>query len=157
MALMDQVQRMEQQVAQRLQELEPLVSEYEELKKVAERLGLSSSNAAPAPADRRTGGASSSPATAAATTKRARPTSRTRTRRRSGGRRNAAAPGSRQQDVVRLVSERPGISVSEIGKELGVDPTGLYQIVRRLEARGEIRKEGKALRVAGGTQAAPAD
>jgi DNA-binding Lrp family transcriptional regulator len=47
--------------------------------------------------------------------------------------------------VLRLVGERPGISVSELGKELGVDPTGLYQIVRRLEARGLIRKEGMQL------------
>ena len=55
------------------------------------------------------------------------------------------APGSRQQDVLRLVNERPGISVPELGKELGVDPTGLYQIVRRLEGRGAIRKDGRQL------------
>jgi DNA-binding Lrp family transcriptional regulator len=52
------------------------------------------------------------------------------------------------------VNERPGISVPELGRELGVDPTGLYQIVRRLETRGEIRKNGRQLQpVASGADA----
>jgi hypothetical protein len=44
MALLDQVHRMEEQVAQRLRELEPLMREYEELKRVAERLGVTASD-----------------------------------------------------------------------------------------------------------------
>jgi hypothetical protein len=61
-------------------------------------------------------------------------------------RRNAAAPGQRQQDVVRLVTERPGITVAELAQELSVDATGLYGVVRRLQAKGQISKDGTALR-----------
>jgi len=44
-----------------------------------------------------------------------------------------------------LVRERPGVTVAEAGKELGVDPTGLYRIVHRLEQRGDVRKNGREL------------
>ena len=61
-------------------------------------------------------------------------------------RRNAAAPGQREQDVARLVGERPGITVAELARQLSVDATGLYAVVRRLQAEGQITKEGTALR-----------
>jgi Winged helix-turn-helix DNA-binding len=151
MAVMDEVQRMQREVARRLKELEPLVSEYNELQKVAERLGVpktdSRRSARSAGRSRRTATTRTSGRSAAGATKTPRAASQRATKARTTrGRRNAAAPGSRQQDVVRLVGERPGISVPDLGKELGVDPTGLYQIVRRLETRGVIRKDGRALR-----------
>ena len=40
MSVLDQVHKLEQQVVDRLKELEPLTREYEQLRKVAERLGL---------------------------------------------------------------------------------------------------------------------
>ena len=40
MSLLDQVHKLEQQVVDRLKELEPLTREYEQLRKVAERLGV---------------------------------------------------------------------------------------------------------------------
>ena len=40
MSLLDQVRKLEQQVTDRLKELEPLTREYEQLRKFAERLGL---------------------------------------------------------------------------------------------------------------------
>jgi hypothetical protein len=135
MPVLDQLKDLENRVAGRLAELEPLVAEYHELQQVAERLGIKPRAAASAPA----------PTT----------TRRRTTRRKSAGagigrrtprrRRNAAAPGSRQADVLRLVTARPGITVPELGRELNVDPTGLYQIVRRLESRGELRKIGPRL------------
>ena len=138
-----------QQVARRLQELEPLMAEYRELEQVAERLGLSrtSRRAARGRSARSGARASTAVKTSPAADAKAPRTSgrRATTRRRTRSRRNAVAPGSRQQDVLRLVNERPGISVPELGKELGVDPTGLYQIVRRLEGRGAIRKDGRQL------------
>jgi DNA-binding MarR family transcriptional regulator len=54
----------------------------------------------------------------------------------------------RQQDVLRLVKQRPGISVSEIAKELGVDATGLYRPVHKLEQDGAIIKRGVTLQPA---------
>jgi Winged helix-turn-helix DNA-binding len=158
MALLDQLHRMEQQVQRRLRELEPLVNEYHELQKVAQRLGISHSDgkttASPA-------GHSRVAATGRGATAGATKTSRTRratTGRGTRRRRTAASPGSRQQEVLRLVNQRPGITVPELGKELGVDPTGLYQIVRRLESRGQIRKDGRQLQpLAAAPQDASAD
>jgi hypothetical protein len=62
--------------------------------------------------------------------------------------RTAAAPGQREQDVLRLVRERPGVTVAELAAELHVDATGLYGVVRRLQAKGQIRKDGTQLRLA---------
>jgi DNA-binding Lrp family transcriptional regulator len=52
----------------------------------------------------------------------------------------------RQQDVLRLVKQPPGITVSEIAKELGVDATGLYRPVQELEQDRAIIKRGVTLR-----------
>jgi len=41
MSLLDQLRSMEEHVAKRLTELRPIIAEYEELRKVADRLGLS--------------------------------------------------------------------------------------------------------------------
>jgi hypothetical protein len=43
------------------------------------------------------------------------------------------------------VRGRPGLTVRQAAQELGVDPTGLYPVVRRLEKRGDLRKNGRAL------------
>jgi DNA-binding MarR family transcriptional regulator len=51
--------------------------------------------------------------------------------------------------VLELVRARPGITVAEAGKALGVDPTGLYRVVHRLEQRGDVKKNGRALEPAG--------
>ena len=69
---------------------------------------------------------------------------------RGGGarsRRNAAPPGERERQLLELVASRPGVTVREIAGELGVDPTGLYGIVRRLQAKGRLSKEGAGLRL----------
>jgi hypothetical protein len=57
-------------------------------------------------------------------------------------------PGKRDEDIIRLVAAQPGITVAQVGKELGVDSTGLYRVVRRLQASGHIRKQGVALQPA---------
>ena len=150
MAVLDELERVKRQVARRLGELEPLVTEYNELQQVADRLGISPADRqAPRRSGRRSRGSAATgtravPAASRAKTRRAS-SRRSSTRRTARSRRNTAAPGSRQQDVLRLVNERPGISVPELGKELGIDPTGLYPIVRRLEGRGAIRKDGPQL------------
>jgi DNA-binding MarR family transcriptional regulator len=62
-------------------------------------------------------------------------------KRRAGSSRTSR----RQQDVLRLVKQRPGITVREIARELGVDATGLYRPVHKLEQDGAITKRGVAL------------
>jgi hypothetical protein len=140
MSVLQELSDLRQRAVARLNELEPLVAEYQQLQAVLAKLGPDDAGggraaAAAKPASRRR--SSAKPAR-----KRATPA-----RKASGGsrRRRAVAPGSRERDVVRLVGERPGISVPEIARELNVDPTGLYAIVRRLTAKGQMRKDGTKL------------
>jgi hypothetical protein len=127
-----------------MKELEPAVAEYQELQQAAERLGIDVA-ASPVPAASRgsrrrraTRKSASGPGASAASAKPAR--------RRS---RRSVTPGQRQQQLLELVQNRPGISVREAATELGVDPTGLYRVVRRLEERGDVRKSGRQLEPAG--------
>jgi hypothetical protein len=171
-SVLDQFRTAEQQVAERLRELEPLAEEYQELKQVAQRLGLDRSGRAPAPDKQRP------PPPARTQGRRRRPKTKTgsaRSTREAGGRsgtvKASAAPTSaravrrsrsvgdkgrpgvdgrsRQQDVLHLVNQHPGITVREIARALGVDATGLYRPVHKLEQQGVISKRGAALQPTG--------
>jgi hypothetical protein len=173
-SVLDQFRTAEEQVAKRLRELKPLVAEYQELDQVARRLGLSVSNDAqaagarpPAPAEparRRRRAAKAVTRSAASkrdgsagsgTTKAAVVATQGRGARSPRGSAGNSQVGSsrtsrRQQDVLRLVKQRPGITVSEIAKELGVDATGLYRPVHKLEQDGAIIKRGVTLQPTSG-------
>jgi predicted transcriptional regulator len=56
----------------------------------------------------------------------------------------------RQQEVLRLIHDRPGITVKEIATELDVDATNLYRHVRKLQRVGLITKHGTALQPSSG-------
>jgi hypothetical protein len=146
-SVLDDLRAAEQRVAERLRELEPSVAEYNELKEVADRIGISI-DAAPTPTPaatatkrstrRRRASRPARPGNAATATSAAaaKPAGRAR-----------AGSAQRSQQLVELVRARPGITVREAGTELGVDPTSLYRVVRRLEERGELRKNGRNLEV----------
>ena len=129
MSVIDELKGLEDRVAQRMTELRPLVDEYRELEQVAQRLGVtapaSADTAAPRRRPRRRA-RSSAPAAASAGT-----------RARTNGRRD---------QLLAAVKARPGITVREVGAELGVDPTSLYRIVHRLEQDGALQKSGRELR-----------
>ena len=196
MSLLDQVHKLEQQVVDRLKELEPLAREYEQLRQVAERLGVKYSpgsaeddgeakpakssdrarpragagkRAARTPAKKQSGraaarGSAAKPAPTSRGTRTTgqRPASRgaatgakgkaapsragNRTRQQSRGRRAAPArPGQRDDELLRLVADNPGITVRELGARLGVDATGLYRVANRLMKAGRVRKDGPRL------------
>jgi transcriptional regulator with GAF, ATPase, and Fis domain len=143
-SVLDQFRDAEQRVAQRLKELEPAVAEYRELETIAERLGIDSTTTAkpgaatpPARPRRRASRAPAKSARGGAKTTSAAKKARPRARR--------GAAGEREQQLLELVRERPGITVAEAGKTLGVDPTGLYRVVHRLEQRGDVVKNGRKL------------
>jgi transposase len=130
-SVIDELKGLEDRVARRMTELRPLVDEYRELEQVAQRLGVAPPVAAETPAPRR------------------RPRRRSRraaTATPSAGAR-ARANGRRDQ-LLAIVKERPGVTVREVGTELGVDPTSLYRIVHRLEQDGALQKSGRELRPA---------
>ena len=173
-SVLDQFRTAEEQVAKRLRELKPLVAEYHELEQVAQRLGLNVSDDAPAPgtrpptstkrarrrrhaakratrsaAPKRDGSANGGTTKASVAATQARPARSPQSA--AGESRNGSSRTSRrQQDVLRLVKQRPGITVSEIAKELGVDATGLYRPVHKLEQDGAIVKRGLALQPTSG-------
>jgi hypothetical protein len=130
MTVLEDLEAIEHRVTARIDELRPMLEEYRELEAAARRLGIDVDAIKPA----------------------SRSSSRRRTRRRRAkpARRGARSSGrvQRRDQVLALINERPGISVPDIGKELGVDPTGLYRVVRQLQKEGAIRKEGLALQPA---------
>jgi hypothetical protein len=131
-SVIEEFRGLEDRVAQRMAELRPLVDEYHELERIAERLGLSQT-AAKTGAPRGRGGARRARGNASST--RARASGRTR-------------DGGRRDQLLAVVKEQPGITVREVGTRLGVDPTSLYRIVHRLEKDGALRKNGRELRPA---------
>jgi hypothetical protein len=205
MSLLDQVRKLEQQVVGRLRELEPLTREYEQLRKVAERLGVRyTPTATDDETDRPPATATTGAAKARAKPRAARTTAKARTTRSSGksaakratkprtaksrggrgaradkpatgdratatpasqgaatggGRsrdgRSAARPGEREAQVLRVVGESPGITVREIGERIGVDPTGLYRVTKKLTAEGRLRKDGTRLHATTSDASAP--
>lgn len=132
MSLIDELRSVKSRVADRLRELEPLVAEYNELVKEAERLGIDTKRAetaAPAPAPRRPARGRSS-----------------RSRTRKAATPKPAPPSSDSRDkVIAAVAAAPGATVAEIAKSLGVEATSLYRLVRALTDDGTLTKRGRQL------------
>jgi ribosomal protein S25 len=133
-SVLDDLHGFEQRVVARLHELQPLVTEYEELQQVAARMGIdvTAPQRAQAPARRQT--------------RKRTPKRSASSRRRPGG--TKATGVERRARILELIGEQPGITVSEISKDIGVDPPPLYRVVRKLQAEGVVKKEGAALRLA---------
>ena len=146
MSVLNEVRDLEGRITARLNELRPLVEEYEALQRVAERLGVD------ARAPRRSQIAAT--ATRRGATKSRSSTSRSRkrpagrgasSRRRVGG--TQATGRERRERVLALIGEQPGITVSDISARLGVDAPPLYRVVRKLQGEGLIEKRGKQLQL----------
>jgi predicted Rossmann fold nucleotide-binding protein DprA/Smf involved in DNA uptake len=75
--------------------------------------------------------------TATASTKTAAP----RRRRRRGG--------TRADQAVALVERNPGISASEIAKQLKIKPNYLYRVLGEMEKEGRVKKKGREYHPAG--------
>lgn len=71
-------------------------------------------------------------ATATATATSAAPRKR---RRRRGG--------TRADQAVALVEQNPGISASEIAKQMKIKPNYLYRVLGELEKEGRVTKKGR--------------
>ena len=49
---------------------------------------------------------------------------------------------------MKLVAANPGISASEIAKQMKIKPNYLYRVLGELEKEGKVRKEGRAYHAA---------
>ena len=59
-------------------------------------------------------------------------------------RRRRRRGGTRADQAVKLVTDNPGISASEIATQMKIKPNYLYRVLGELEKEGKVRKEGRA-------------
>jgi sugar-specific transcriptional regulator TrmB len=62
--------------------------------------------------------------------------SKTRQRRRRRG-------GTRADQAVKIVSDNPGITASEVAKKMKIQPNYLYRVMPTLESEGQVVKRDK--------------
>jgi hypothetical protein len=123
-AVLDDLNRVEERLAARIRELEAQMDELDELRRLADRLGLDVPSRRPARPARSRGHATGG---------------------RSTGSKRTGRP-TRRDRVLELVRERPGITVPELVEEMKVNRTSLYPVVRQLVSDGLIEKSGAQLR-----------
>ena len=110
------------EIDSRLRELRPLVEEYRSLEQAAEALD----------------GVSGAPRRAT--------TTRTRTPARRAGTRRRGRPrgsGTRGKQALKLVKAKPGITISELAKEMGIKANYLYRVMPGLEKEKKVRRRGR--------------
>ena len=79
--------------------------------------------------------------TASTATRTRRPAGSTARRtRRSRGRRGGA---TRANQALELVRGKPGITIPEIAKSMGIEPNYLYRVLPKLAQEGQIKKDGQ--------------
>jgi hypothetical protein len=142
---------LEERILTRIAELEASVSELEQLREVAARLGIL--DGAPRGEQPTTPKATASVQTPRRPPVRRRPRA-SGTRATPGGARSATGPAAtlpaaaqstRRERVLEVVGVAPGISVREIVTQLGVNRTSLYPVVRALLSDGLLYKDGTGL------------
>ena len=129
MSIVSDVQRL---VRERISELEPLVDEYNQLKKMLltfEQAEL------PGPGRPRRGQGASKPRKAKA--------GHARSRRSIADGSSTYSRGKRAAETLEFVAAKPGITVSELADKMGIGPTYLYRVLPALERDGKLKKTGK--------------
>jgi Winged helix-turn-helix DNA-binding len=132
MATADFLDQKRREIAARLEELKPLVDEYQRLEAAAAALD---------------GVPASTPATAAPRRAAARsmPAAR-RGAKRAGRRGRPKGSGTRGAEALALVKENPGITVPEIAEKMGIKQNYLYRVLPALAADGLVVKDGRGWR-----------
>jgi hypothetical protein len=65
-------------------------------------------------------------------------------RPRGTGRRRARRGSTRADQAVKIITQNPGISVSELGKKMKLNhPNYLYRVLPDLQKEGRIKRRGK--------------
>lgn len=112
------------EIASRLNELRPLVEEFQRLEAAQRALeGVGTTTPAPrrAPSRRRSSSAS------AGTGRRGRP----------------RGTGTRAKQALDLVQANPGITIADLAEQMGIKQNYLYRVLPGLEQDGLVRKEGR--------------
>lgn len=64
-------------------------------------------------------------------------------------RRRRRRGGTRADQAVALVQKNPGISASEIAKQMKIKPNYLYRVLGEMEKEGRVKKQGRKYHAAG--------
>ncbi len=133
--MVDFLDEKRKEIDARLQELRPLVDEYNRLEKAASALAGVGTTA---------GNGSSGNASAGGTSRRRRSAGRPRaaaSSSSSGGRRGRPrGSGTRGKQALELVRAKPGISIAELAEAMGIKANYLYRVMPSLEAEGQVAK-----------------
>ena len=114
------------EIDSRLQELRPLVDEYNRLEKAAAALaGVGSTSNGSSSAGTRRRRSSASPA------------------RKGRGRGRPRGSGARSKQALELVRARPGITIAELADAMGIKANYLYRVLPSLASDGQVKRRGK--------------
>jgi sugar-specific transcriptional regulator TrmB len=64
--------------------------------------------------------------------------------RKAGTRRRRRRGGTRADQAVKIVKANPGITASEIAKQMRIQPNYLYRVLGELQKEGKVKKSGRA-------------
>jgi hypothetical protein len=124
------------EIDSRLRELRPLVEEYRSLEEAAAALG----------GVRTSPSGTTSTRTRTRTSARPRRASRTRAPARRAGKRPRGRPkgsGTRGKQALKLVKAKPGITIGELAKEMGIKANYLYRVMPGLEKEKKVKRRGR--------------
>jgi ribosomal protein S25 len=65
-------------------------------------------------------------------------------------RRRKRRGGTRADQAVKLIEENPGVSASDVAKQMKIKPNYLYRVLSDLEKEGRVKKKGREYHPAGG-------
>jgi hypothetical protein len=130
------------EIQARLKELKPLVDEYRELEAADKALSSLGQGGG--------GGSRAASASAPAAAPARRSTRRASTRRSSGGsaagsgrRGRPRGSGTRANQALDLVRDRPGITIPEMAQAMGIQQNYLYRVLPGLAEEGKVVKSGR--------------
>jgi hypothetical protein len=125
----DSLDTIRKQVRDRLQELAPLIEEYRQLEGALAALEGTASAPAPTRRNGRTAGSGAGSSEGGG----------------SGGARRGRKKGSgtRANEALKLVDERPGITIPELAEAMGIKQNYLYRVMPTLAGEGKVVKSGR--------------
>jgi hypothetical protein len=134
MATTDFLDQKRHEITTRLNELKPLVDEYQRLDAAAAALdGVPTASLTQAP-----------PATRRATARAKAAPARKRGATHNGGRRGRPkGSGTRGAEALALVKAQPGITIPEIAEKMGIKQNYLYRVLPSLAEDGLVVKDGR--------------
>jgi hypothetical protein len=142
----DLLDRTRREVANRINELKPLLDEHNRLEVALSALGTADGSNAPTPPRRHGPGrrrrslVTTPTRTATTATANAPEKPRGAPKRRPGRRKGG---GSRGAEANALVQGQPGITIPQLAAKMGIKQNYLYRVVPALEKEGKVVKRGR--------------